>query len=200
MFECVCVVVFVKMKERRDYISWKVAEDEKEAVEEVYREFKGVESQESIWESCDWDKRWRPFSSGLRGLLPRSGPTVYAPGGGRLRKWVAMEIKGSSSKLWYWRGEKGAEISPRNSTLYVEEGEGDRGETSGSKHGETGEGESKIKEGESIKEDMGEDTGSYLEGEENLFSDMEEEVCGEEGEGKQEEGLLMIPLLSQVVY
>jgi len=50
-------------------------------------------------------------------------------------------MKGSS-KSWDWRGEKGAGISPRNSTLDAEEGEGDKGETSGSKGGETGEGES----------------------------------------------------------
>jgi len=31
---------------------------------------------------------------------------------------------------------------------------------------------------------MGEDTGSYLEGEGNLSSDMGEEISGEEGEGK----------------
>jgi len=55
---------------------------------------------------------------------------------------MAMEIKGSSSKSWDWRGEEGAGILPRNSTLDMEEGERDRGETSGSKRGETREGES----------------------------------------------------------
>jgi len=44
---------------------------------------------------------------------------------------VAIEIKESSSKSWEWRGEEGPGISPRNSTLDVEKGEGDRGETSG---------------------------------------------------------------------
>jgi len=39
---------------------------------------------------------------------------------------VTMEIKRSSSKLWDWKGEEGAGISPRKSTLDVEEGEGDR--------------------------------------------------------------------------
>jgi len=38
--------------------------------------------------------------------------------------------KGNSSKSREWRGEEGAGISPRNSTLDVEEGEGDRGEAS----------------------------------------------------------------------
>jgi len=55
---------------------------------------------------------------------------------------VTMGMKGSSSKSWDWRGEEGAEISPRNSTLDVEEGVEDRGEKrSGSTGGETGEGE-----------------------------------------------------------
>jgi len=45
-------------------------------------------------------------------------------------------------EAWNWKGEEGARISPRNSTLDMEEGEGDRGETSGSKRGETWEGES----------------------------------------------------------
>jgi len=45
-----------------------------------------------------------------------------------------------SSKSWEWRGEEGAGISPRNSTLDVEEGEGDR-EVSESTGGETGRGE-----------------------------------------------------------
>jgi len=52
-----------------------------------------------------------------------------------------MGIKGNSSKSWDWRGEDGAGISPRNSTLDMEEDEGDRGETSGSTGGEIGEGE-----------------------------------------------------------
>jgi len=51
-------------------------------------------------------------------------------------------MKESSSKSRDRRGEEGARISPRNSTLDVEKGEGDRGETSGSKRGETEEGES----------------------------------------------------------
>jgi len=62
---------------------------------------------------------------------------------------------------------------PRNSTL--DEGKEDRGETSGNKHAVTGEGESWIREGEDIGEDMG-DTGSYLEGKENLSSDVVEEI------------------------
>jgi len=53
-----------------------------------------------------------------------------------------MDIKGNISKSWDWRGEKGGGISPRNSTLDVEEREGDGGETSGSKRGEAEEGES----------------------------------------------------------
>jgi len=53
-----------------------------------------------------------------------------------------MEIKGSSSKSWDWRGEEGAGISPRNSTLDMEEDERNRGEMLGSKRGETGEDES----------------------------------------------------------
>jgi len=51
---------------------------------------------------------------------------------------MAMVMKGNSSKSWDWRGDEGAGISPRNSTLDVEEGEG---EMSGSTGGETGEGE-----------------------------------------------------------
>jgi len=43
-------------------------------------------------------------------------------------------------------------------------------------------------EGGGKGEDIGEDTGSYLEGEGNLSSDMEEEIYGEEGEGKTGEG------------
>jgi len=45
-----------------------------------------------------------------------------------------------SSKSWEWRGEEGAGISPRNSTLDVEEEE-DKGEASESTGGETGGGE-----------------------------------------------------------
>jgi len=41
-----------------------------------------------------------------------------------------------------------------------------------------------LEEGGDKGEDMGGDTGSYLERERNLSSDMEEEICGEEGEGK----------------
>jgi len=52
-----------------------------------------------------------------------------------------MGIKGSSSKSWDWRGEEGGGILPRNSTLDVEEGEGDREEKSGSTGREAGEGE-----------------------------------------------------------
>jgi len=52
-----------------------------------------------------------------------------------------MKVKGSSSKFWDWREKERAGISPRNSTLDVEECKGDRGETSGSTGGETGEGE-----------------------------------------------------------
>jgi len=48
-------------------------------------------------------------------------------------------MKGSSSKSWDWRREEEVGILPKNSTLDVEEGEGDRGETWGSKGGETGE-------------------------------------------------------------
>jgi len=51
-------------------------------------------------------------------------------------------MNGSSSKSWNWRREEGAGILPRNCTLDVEEGEGDREETSGSKDDEIGEGES----------------------------------------------------------
>jgi len=51
-------------------------------------------------------------------------------------------MKGSSSKSWNWRGEEEARISSRNSTLDVEEGEGDVEETTGNKRGETGEDES----------------------------------------------------------
>jgi len=53
---------------------------------------------------------------------------------------VTIGMKGSSSKLWNRRGEEGAGISPRNSTLDVEEEEGDRGERSGRTDGEAGEG------------------------------------------------------------
>jgi len=54
---------------------------------------------------------------------------------------VTIEMNGDSSKSWEWRGEEGAGISPRNSTLDVEEDEGDRGKTSGDAGGETGGGE-----------------------------------------------------------
>jgi len=54
---------------------------------------------------------------------------------------VTMGIKGSSSKSWDWKREERAGISPRNSTLDVEEGEGDRGERSGSTGGEARKGE-----------------------------------------------------------
>jgi len=53
-----------------------------------------------------------------------------------------MEIKGSSLNSWDWRGEKETGILPRNSTLDEKEREGDGGETSGSKHGKAGGGES----------------------------------------------------------
>jgi len=53
-----------------------------------------------------------------------------------------MGMKGSSSKSWDWKGEEGAGILPRNSTLDVEKGEGNKGETSGNKRGETGDDES----------------------------------------------------------
>jgi len=36
------------------------------------------------------------------------GSIVYAPGGGGLLAWVAMGIKGNSSKSWEWRGEEEA--------------------------------------------------------------------------------------------
>jgi len=54
---------------------------------------------------------------------------------------MIIGMKMSSSKLWDWRGEEGARISPRHSTLDVEEGEGDRGERPGRTDGEAGEGE-----------------------------------------------------------
>jgi len=54
---------------------------------------------------------------------------------------MTMGIKRSSSKSRNRRGEEGAGISPRNSTLDVKEGEGDRRKTSGTTGGETGEGE-----------------------------------------------------------
>jgi len=50
-------------------------------------------------------------------------------------------MKGNSSKSCDWRGKEGDGISPRNSTLDVEEGKGDGGGTSRSKCGETGESE-----------------------------------------------------------
>jgi len=53
-------------------------------------------------------------------------------------------MKRSSSKSWDWRGGEGAEISPRNSTLDVEEGEKDREEASESMSGETGEASSRL--------------------------------------------------------
>jgi len=59
-----------------------------------------------------------------------------------------MEIKGNFSWSWDWRGGEEAEISGRNSTLDVEEGEGDKGEKSENKRGETG-GESEAWIGES---------------------------------------------------
>jgi len=57
---------------------------------------------------------------------------------------VAMikKMKGSSSKSWNRRGEEGARILLRNSTLDVEVGEGNGGKMSGSKCDEAGEGES----------------------------------------------------------
>jgi len=50
---------------------------------------------------------------------------------------VAMEIKRNSSRSWDWRGGEGAGISARNSTLDVEESEGDKREKSESKRDET---------------------------------------------------------------
>jgi len=96
-----------------------------------------------------------------------------------------MEIKGNSSKSWDRKGEEEAGISPRNSTLDTEEGEGDRGETLGSKRGETGEERCRL-EKVRIWKKIGEKIcgGLYLEGEENISSDMGEEICGEEREGK----------------
>jgi len=73
----VCVVVSVEMEERRDYISWRGERNCRRNLQELN---KGVESQESIRKSCDWDPRWRPFSSDLRGP-PRH---EYAPGRGGL--------------------------------------------------------------------------------------------------------------------
>jgi len=84
-----------------------------------------------------------------------------------------MEIKWNFSWSWDWRDGEGAEISGRNSTLDVEEGEGDKGEKSENKRGETGgKGEAWIGESGGKGEDR-RDTGSYLEGEGNLSSDME---------------------------
>jgi len=57
----------------------------------------------------------------------------------------------------------------------VEESEGDKGETSGSKLVVTGEDESWIGKGGYMEEDIG-DTGSYLEGKRNLSSNMGEEI------------------------
>jgi len=51
-----------------------------------------------------------------------------------------MGDNGNKRKSWDWRGEEGAGISFRNSTLDVEEGEGDKGERSGRTDGEAGEG------------------------------------------------------------
>jgi len=49
-----------------------------------------------------------------------------------------METKGNSSKSWEWRGVEGAGISPRNSTLDVEEDEGNRGDASEGMGGKIG--------------------------------------------------------------
>jgi len=46
---------------------------------------------------------------------------------------------------------------------------------------------------------MSEDTGSYLERKKNLFSDMGEEICEEEGEGKTG-GRFVILLLGSAIY
>jgi len=98
----------------------------------------------------------------------------------RLREMMAMEMKRSSSKSCDWRGEKGAGILPKNSTLDMAEGEGDRGEGGG------------------IGKNMGEDTRSYLEGKGNLSSNMGE-ICEEEGEGKTR-GRFAILLLGPAIY
>jgi len=86
-----------------------------------------------------------------------------------------FKIMGVEGKRGSWNFAK------KFHTRYEEESEGDRGETSMSKGGETGEGELQVGENGGMGEDNGEDTGLYLEEEGNLSSDIEEEICeGEE--------------------
>jgi len=85
-------------------------------------------------------------------------------------------MKENSLRSWDWMEEEGAGILSRNSILDVEEDEGDKGEKSGSKCAETGgESEEWIGESEGKRKDI-DDTVSYLEGKENLSSDMGKEI------------------------
>jgi len=54
-----------------------------------------------------------------------------------LREMGGNKDEGDFLESWNWRGKEGGEISPRNSTVGVEEGEGDGEETSESKCGKT---------------------------------------------------------------
>jgi len=69
---CVCVRVFrcvsVEMEERRDYSSWRVAEDGERNYKRNSRGLsKGEESLGGIQRSRNRDAQWRPLSSGLQG-------------------------------------------------------------------------------------------------------------------------------------
>jgi len=119
---------------------------------------KRLESQESIWQSCDWGVRLRTLSLALRSPLHQDLSYMLLEGEDywiegiewQWRQRVILWDSGTS------RREEGAGILPRNSTLDVKEYDRDGRGTSGNKRSVTTE-ESKLWTGENgaMGEDMG---------------------------------------------